>query len=305
MRFPICVIDRTSILSSNSLSIVWELTKHCNFGCPYCDVPQANAQDANAISTLQFIKRLRPHYDRMEVLLFGGEPTLFKDLQSIVTALRLMSIDIRIHTNFSASLRVYELLSDAGVQIQTTWHSLTDPKEFIAKVDALSDPSLESFVMYYPHKQENNNRNCLWVYNELLQRGYDVELHEIHTDRPEFRLDYTDRVNILNHQQNLEKYVTVWYSDNSESYYHPEQMASWSFNSFEGWMCSAGKAHINIDCNGKVYRCSTYMDYCMPMGCVDTLSIEDMEARRCEAKRCLCELYLTKTLGGTICQSNV
>jgi organic radical activating enzyme len=83
---------------------------------------------------LEFIKRLRPHYDHVEVLLFGGEPTLFHNLQVVVTALRLMSVDIRIHTNFSASLRTYELLSDAGVQIQTTWHSTADPKKFIAKV---------------------------------------------------------------------------------------------------------------------------------------------------------------------------
>lgn len=303
MRFPICVIDRTSVLAPNNLSIVWELTKHCNFGCSYCDVPRADAQDSDVLSTLEFIKRLRPHYDHVEVLLFGGEPTLFHDLQVVVTALRLMSVDIRIHTNFSASLRTYELLSDAGVQIQTTWHGTADPKKFIANVDALGDPSLGSFVMYYPKKQGDNNTNCLWVYDELLQRDYDVELHEIHTSKPEFRLDYADKVEVLSRQQNLEKYVTVWYSDNSESYYHPEQMTSWGFNNFEGWTCSAGKAHVNIDCQGRVYPCSTYMDFNLSMGHVSSLSVDDLKARRCKVKHCLCELYLTKTLEGAICQS--
>jgi radical SAM protein with 4Fe4S-binding SPASM domain len=98
--------------------------------------------------------------------------------------------------------------------------------------------------------------------------------------------------------------VTVWYSDNSESYYHPEQMTSWGFNNFEGWTCSAGKAHVNIDCQGKVYPCSTYMDFNLPMGHVSSLSVDDLKARRCKVKHCLCELYLTKTLEGAICQSS-
>ncbi|MFT5208003.1 MAG: molybdenum cofactor biosynthesis protein A [Candidatus Omnitrophota bacterium] len=114
------------------------LTDICNFSCVYCDPPQGTAalpiNQYLSLDELERFVRASVHMGINRIRLTGGEPTLRKDLITIVT--RLKSIpgieDLSLTTNGQRLTPLLEPLKTAGLdRINISMDSL-DPRRFEA-----------------------------------------------------------------------------------------------------------------------------------------------------------------------------
>lgn len=93
------------------MQLVLELTRACNYTCPFCYVKTACLQPIaadclNRLRSLAVIKDL-------DVALSGGEPTLVSNLEEVVDVLRPVTKTLAVLTNGSQPLRVSQLDVDS------------------------------------------------------------------------------------------------------------------------------------------------------------------------------------------------
>jgi len=88
------------------------LSSKCNFRCSYCrrvggnDIPLSDAENIVRLWCSQNLKNIR---------FSGGEPTLYKGLDKLVSLAKKLGCEhIAISTNGSASKKIYDSLIDAG-----------------------------------------------------------------------------------------------------------------------------------------------------------------------------------------------
>lgn len=120
------------------ITLLIYLTDKCNMNCSYCynNFPRNNI-DLEYNTILNYIDDINLKTDRnISVLFIGGEPTLHKNLYSIVTELRKRDFihSIEIFTNFSMCLDYYESLIKFDVKLVCSWHDEINDEDFINKL---------------------------------------------------------------------------------------------------------------------------------------------------------------------------
>ena len=70
------------------VSMLCELTHRCPLRCPYCSNPMELERASEELSTVQWIDAFEQAADMgvLQVHFSGGEPTVRKDLEELITA---------------------------------------------------------------------------------------------------------------------------------------------------------------------------------------------------------------------------
>lgn len=164
------------------LSVLWAITKACQFSCSYC-VYYKSPRGAEYSSREQLLRGARtllrmgrPGY---QITLYGGEPTLhphFNDLLDFFVAARA-PVSLRMYTNGTRSPRFYEeMVARTGhypflVIFSLHLESANFRKFFQAvEITARGGMSVGVSFMFDPARRDHA-RNCL---NELLTLRADV-----------------------------------------------------------------------------------------------------------------------------------
>ena len=109
-------VDSRAVPSMAPLSINLDLTTACNFACPHCvDSEITNTGESLDIEDIkQSLSTLKSHGLLSVILLGGGEPTLYKDFDEIVSYIKNMGLQLGIVTNGSKLERVAKIADLLG-----------------------------------------------------------------------------------------------------------------------------------------------------------------------------------------------
>jgi len=92
------------------------LTDACNFSCPYCRGSNEYTKGTISLDWAKHIVSLWADGNLRNIRFSGGEPTLFNDLDELVSYTKSRGVErIAISTNGSADFSLYKELVDAGV----------------------------------------------------------------------------------------------------------------------------------------------------------------------------------------------
>jgi uncharacterized radical SAM superfamily Fe-S cluster-containing enzyme len=89
-----------SLLFPNDIKphgLIIDITSKCNLSCSFCF--RKNYPEENFSSLLMKIKRINQKMHFSTIFLFGGEPTLRKDLFSLIRELKKMKVEVSLFTN--------------------------------------------------------------------------------------------------------------------------------------------------------------------------------------------------------------
>ena len=224
-------------------SIIWNMTRKCNFRCEYCYFPHDNTPVTETLDARRIKDFLDATGETWKIGLTGGEPFIYPgiiDICRILTENHVIGID----TNLSVSSKVREFAQTIDpARVHNLYVALhIEERERVKGVDAfinnarlLMDRGFTIIVNYVVHP----------TLEERFHR--DVEFFASHgitiTPRP-FRGEFEGR-----------RYPEA-YGDRAKAIFgdHPEQGKKVAFN-FERLPCSAGRTLLRMEPDGTIYRC--------------------------------------------------
>lgn len=230
-------------MSEQVNSIIWNMTRKCNFRCEYCYFPHDNTPVRETLP----VERIREFLDATgrtwSVRLTGGEPFIYPGINDICVALAENHI-VGIDTNLSASSKIKTFAERMDpARVENFYAALhIEERERVNGVDAfirnarlLIEKGFKVIVNYvvHPTLEERFHKDVAFFANN------DVPI----TPRP-FRGVFEDR-----------RYPEA-YGDRAQAIFadHPEQGKKIAFN-FQGVPCSAGNTLLRMEPDGTVFRC--------------------------------------------------
>ena len=252
-------IDSTA---NEIMYVTVDLTTACNKNCNFC-VYRSEPGEGRYMNELTFdhleayLKDVIEHYDRTEILLFGGEPTLHPKLFEMCDRLRALNPTVlRLQSNLSQDVDFYLELSKHIDQLVLTLHvDDQDKPEVLNKLFSLEPiaASIEIFFMFC----NDTIFDKMPLYDSVKARFY-TELH--HLKRNE--LD-----NILPqwkaYWQAEAKHYTLDHTiiQEDDGFRHDPVYEELFFDvrpEVSKNKCYAGKQSMYIDVDGIVYPCDIY-----------------------------------------------
>lgn len=224
-------------------SVIWNMTRKCNFRCDYCYFPHDNTRVTEALP-VERIKRFLDATGRTWVVrMTGGEPFIYPGIVDICEELSRTHI-IGIDTNLSVSSKV---------------------REFAERIDPAR---VENFyAALHIEERERINGVDAFIKNArlLLDSGFKVITnyvvhptleHRFHADREFFAshgIPITPRP--FRGKHDGRSYPEA-YGERAGDIFadHPEQGKKIAFN-FLGVPCSAGRTLLRMEPDGTVFRC--------------------------------------------------
>ncbi|QGY39493.1 radical SAM protein [Pseudodesulfovibrio cashew] len=224
-------------------SLIWNMTRKCNFRCEYCYFPHDNSPVTETLPVDRITDFLDATGRTWKVRLTGGEPFIYPGIVDICVALTRNHI-VGIDTNLSASSKIREFAERIDpARVQNFYAALhIEERERVKGVEAfiknarlLMDSGFKVIVNYVVHPT-------------LIGRfPADREFYAAHgvniTPRP-FKGEYEGR-----------RYPEA-YGEQAKDIFgdHPEQGKKVAFN-FQGVPCSAGHTLLRMEPDGTVLRC--------------------------------------------------
>ncbi|MEF2232377.1 MAG: radical SAM protein [Pseudodesulfovibrio sp.] len=254
-------------------SLIWNMTRKCNFRCEYCYFPHDNTPVTETLPVERITAFLDGTGQTWTVGLTGGEPFIYPGFVDICLALTERH-HIGVDTNLSVSSKV---------------------RDFARRVDPTRVQDL--YVALHIEERERVKGVAAFIENArlLMERGFkvivnyvvhptledrfpgDVAFFAEHgiaiTPRP-FRGEFEGR-----------RYPEA-YGDHARAIFadHPEQGRKVAFNFF-GVPCSAGRTLLRMEPDGSVLRCPG--DKTVLGNVRDTVTLMD-GTEPCSRKRCPC-----------------
>lgn len=260
-------------MSTQVNSIIWNMTRKCNFRCEYCYFPHDNSPVTETLPVNRIKRFLDGTGDTWSIRMTGGEPFIYPGIVDICTRLSETHI-IGIDTNLSVTSKIKAFAERINpAQVENFYAALhVEERERIKGVDAfiknarrLIDAGFKVIVNYVVHPT---------LEDRFLK---DVEFYASHgveiTPRP-FRGEFEGR-----------RYPEA-YGDRAQAIFanHPEQGKKIAYN-FEGIPCSAGQTLLRMEPDGTVFRCPG--DKTVLGNILDSVELYD-GPRPCTKKRCPC-----------------
>lgn len=224
-------------------SMIWNMTRNCNFQCSYCYFPHTNGKIKNPISVDTLLYFLNTDNNSWLVGMTGGEPLLYPNFVSLCKAITKNHY-IGLDTNLSltkqvnefadaisphrvndiyASLHIEEREKRNGVpQFIKNYHTLADAG-FTIKVNYVLHPSLEK---RYPD-------------DVAFFRDHGVPI----TPRP-----FKGIFNGVKYPQNYSAAIKNIFTS------HPAAGIKMVFN-FRGVDCKSGHSFVRMEPDGTIFRC--------------------------------------------------
>ncbi len=254
-------------------SIIWNMTRKCNFRCEYCYFPHDNTPVTETLP-VDKVKDFLDNTGRVwSVRMTGGEPFIYPGFVDYCVELSKTQI-IGVDTNLSVSSKVKEFAERVDpARVENLYVALhIEERERVKGVDAfirnaqlLLEKGFAVIVNYVVHP--------------LLEDRFhkDSDFFASHgitiTPRP-FRGEYEGR-----------RYPEA-YGDRAQAIFanHPEQGKKIAFNFF-GVPCTAGQTLLRLEPDGTVFRCPG--DKTILGNVMDTVDMAD-GPELCRKKRCPC-----------------
>lgn len=260
-------------MSEQVNSIIWNMTRKCNFRCEYCYFPHDNTAVTRTLPVDNVKSFLDSTGCTWSVRMTGGEPFIYPGINDICAELSKTHI-IGIDTNLSVSSKVREFAERIDpARVENLYVALhIEERERINGVDAfirnarlLIDAGFAIIVNYVVHP--------------LLEDRFhaDVTFFASHgitiTPRP-FRGEFEGR-----------RYPEA-YGDRAQAIFanHPEQGKKVAFN-FLGVPCTAGQTLLRMEPDGTIFRCPG--DKTILGNVLETVDLAD-GPEPCRKKRCPC-----------------
>ena len=254
-------------------SIIWNMTRKCNFRCEYCYFPHDNTPVTETLDAERITAFLDATGSTWKVGLTGGEPFIYPGFTDICETLTRNHI-IGVDTNLSVSSKVREFAERVDPsRVHNLYVALhIEERERVKGVDAfiknarlLMDKGFSIIVNYvvHPTLEARFQDDCDFF------AGHGIRI----TPRP-FRGEFEGR-----------RYPEA-YGDRAQAIFgdHPEQGKKVAFN-FQGIPCSAGRTLLRLEPDGTVFRCPG--DKTVLGNVTDTVTLLDGFVP-CTKKRCPC-----------------
>ena len=242
--------------NSNHLDIVWNITDFCNYKCPYCFVKQQNnfVDDKVIEDTVSLIRKLTKQYNKkIDITLFGGEPTLHKKIDFIIDELLCVCSSVNILTNLSLNESKYINWNKKGVHIYASYHpDMISSNLFIDKCKKIlqSNCVISNInIMLY-----NKNETDIDMVKEFCrENNISHLLHPISTiDFYKNLLKSIKYANFIGLKYPITQVVFEDYTNIITSSFECEL---YNYNNFKGYTCYVGECGFNIDINGVISKC--------------------------------------------------
>ena len=267
-------ICQTSYKNKRYFSCIWNVTRHCNFRCSYCNLEFVNEEffdKEHVLKIADFCNILYSKFD-LGLTLYGGEPLIHPNILDILNKLNY-SVDtpLKIFTNLSSDLNFLERVIKIknGLNIISSYHhNYTNHSEYLQTLEYLCENNIPVLVKvmldetfkkdiinkYKEIKELENTYNTFECTIDLLYSPTSkLTKEEIEWYKKEHRTDKT-------------KDFSVTYYNGTEdvkqlSFHQVRQLNNPKFlgqANFFGFNCDAGKRHFLILPNGDVCKCIMY-----------------------------------------------
>lgn len=307
---------------SDTLSIEYMLGNLCNHKCSYC-FPNSNT-GTQPWPDVEIVKKNLDHLfntyksfgkTRFNLYLLGGEPTLWKDLETLCEHLKSKhDIKIRISTNGTRGLEWWHRYGKNFDRVELSVHH-----EF-AKVDHLSqvadqlfddDINLVANVLMDPDhfdkcksivEQLKQSKNAWTIYAKTVHFGGKTRYTE---EQKEYLLSPVKRLPDAEwwHRVKPNDVKKVWaVIDSNKTEVRENWFALNDLNHFRGWTCNLGVDHIEIfqdgtisgNCRQRIYNMPHFNLYSKDF---ETTFLPDIKPIVCQKDTCECtyEITINKT----------
>lgn len=266
-------MEKPSPMGEPINSLIWNMTRKCNFRCDYCYFPHDNSPVTETLP----VERIRAFLDgtgrTWVVRMTGGEPLIYPGFVDICAALAENHI-IGVDTNLSVSSRVREFAERIDpARMENFYVSLhIEERERVKGVDAFIKNARLLIERGFPVIVN-------YVVHPLLEERFprDRQFFADHgvpiTPRP-FRGEFEGR----RYPDSYGERVQTIFAD------HPEQGQKIAYN-FHGVPCTAGQTLLRMEPDGTVFRCPG--DKTVLGNVLDSVDLAD-GPEPCRKKRCPC-----------------
>jgi radical SAM protein with 4Fe4S-binding SPASM domain len=91
---------RDAVQNNRLLTMEIEFSLRCNFNCPYCYVPKADAfQDELELGEIRDVITQAQEMGARKIIILGGEPTIYPDLVAIIEFISARGLQVELFTN--------------------------------------------------------------------------------------------------------------------------------------------------------------------------------------------------------------
>jgi organic radical activating enzyme len=276
------LIEVRSKQPKHIITINWAISNVCNYKCWYC-FPGSNTGDFNNLPLDLAIKnfdhlfqqyQIKLHKTRFDLVLTGGEPTLWRNLRPFIEYFRKKykdQITITIVSNFSRTLRWWDENCDLFDTIVGSYHinegNLT---KYIEIADHISGKGREVLAFMLMDSRRWNecidimetmkkSKNHWIIYPKRLEcldpkDEYSIEQLDYFSKNQFARPPKKHFSNIVGgHMISTAVTTNKEEHDAIGTFYITRDI-----NRFEGWQCSIGLEFISIRWNGEIHgNCGT------------------------------------------------
>ena len=273
----------------NILHLTWILNNICTNACSYCD-PILYAGKNHHYEwqhAEKFIQEVSKRYDKINLSLSGGEPTLSPWLLDLC---KQVNGDIHITTNGVSSFRKYEELSKYVCGWSFSWHPEFQQEGWLDKVSQIAYLSSVTVRIMAPANKMTEVNNFLNLIKSK-QRNFQYEVVKI---QPRGNIDInTMKYSNVNEQQLVEwndhspgystkeflrskkhafpnlvadqigrdaEYifditdVSVLRDNFQKSYVSSNDIIKHGFTNYQGWLCNIGLESLFVHFDGSIKR---------------------------------------------------
>ena len=299
-------VDKRSIYNHGSMEIMWTLSYRCNFNCPYCwNMKKNEVTSLEIISkVINFLKYLNQFKD-INIILYGGEPTIIPDILDIIKKLKnLYNITLITNTTFNQNF-INELNSfNFNKVICCSYHEQLSANKYIDTVKQLvsnKKNNIECRVMIAYHN--SNSKNILSLIDELVkikETNENIIITPKLIYHPEFNIDQA--AIDLTKKYNAGEQIELTF-DNGEKIItnQTEMLKSCDLCYFKYYKCYCGINNLAIDSNGDLYYCDDYKK--SKKRVLLNIATDNYEEKIhdiiskpmiCDNETCFCHIYVRK-----------
>ncbi len=248
---------------SRRVEYFWMIMGKCNYRCPYCVYGLAEhdrRKDDRFFSAEEWLagwRRMHERYGEGNIILTGGEPTLFPGFADLVAELSSM-FRIGFDTNLSwdqETLAAFlRRVSPERVRIEISYHpSCAEIEPFLEKARLIRDAGFESInrlVAYPPLLPRLAEFRALFARAGLT---FVVNPFQgVHEGR-HYPESYTEE------QKRLVAAASAGVESAGRDAPHGEFVRQiLDRESPKGRLCRSGSRHVRVEDDGRVYRCGEY-----------------------------------------------
>jgi len=281
-------MNKIKSIISDEFNITLTVTNSCNYRCKYCPT-QLHDGSAEPILVETYITfftnlikenpQINDYSDRF-VTISGGEPSLHKGIEELITFFNDNNFNVTLDSNGSATKEVWETLFEKTNNVHLSFHpryakfskfneliEIGQRKNAMMSIGLLMDPEhwdkvLEA-VEYFKQKNVPVSYKGVVARNKSensMKKGDNLFIGEYSNLYTEEQLKYIRENLSQSFDRGLDGYdpnntshgTKVHYEDGTIENFQQQKLVSQGLNKFKGFRCDAGKSNLSIKWDGTV-----------------------------------------------------